>query len=143
MVAPLEVEIAFVMTQHVHDEMCSRTTVINISENVELVNAEFLYHIAESHNKSVGLTGGYDGLDDAVEIVLLVEIGRRFMKQLLNDISKFARESLTYLGASVFGRNCLTNADELMKSYKIEVIKVTFAGTDNLELSFGIIYERA
>ncbi len=72
--------------------MCARPSVIDIAEYVQLVDAEFLDDLAHGDDKGIGLSGGNDCLDNAVEIVLLVIFAAFLVEEFLDYICKFFRE---------------------------------------------------
>ena len=137
-VAPLYVEVV-VIAQCVHDDVRSGAAVEDVAEDVQLVDAQALYQVADGADEFISPSGGHDGLDDAVEVGLFVIVLRRLVQQLLYDIGKFLRERLTHLGTRVFGRDRLTYAYELMKGDVVEIVQVRFGVLDVLQLLFGVI----
>ena len=91
-----------VAAECVHDDVRSRATVEYVAEYVQLVYAQPLDYVAEGYYEGVGLSGGYYGLYNPVEVCLLVVVGWRFVQQFLNDVREFAREGLAYLRPGVF-----------------------------------------
>ena len=74
------------MAKGIHDDMCARTAVVDVAEYVQLVDTEFLYHIAYGDDERLGLSCGYYGFDDAVEVSLLVILASGFMKKFFDYI---------------------------------------------------------
>ena len=141
-VAPLDVPVA-VVTEGVHDQVCTRTAVIDVAEDMELVDAQLLDHVAHGYNEGVGLTGGDDGLDDAVEVGLLVILAALLVEQLLYNIGELLGECLADFRAGVFRRYALTHLDELMEGDVVEILHVLLGGAYDLHLLFGIVDEGA
>ena len=56
MIAPLNVPT--VIAGHcVHDDMCPRSTVINVAKNMQLIDGQTLNDIADGNNEIIGSTG--------------------------------------------------------------------------------------
>ena len=68
--------------------MCSRTSVEDVTENVKLVNAQFVNHLANGTDEVLALTGLYDGVYDALEICILVIVEGIFVQKLFDDVGK-------------------------------------------------------
>ena len=86
-VAPLNVP-TVVTGKGVHDDVGSLTTVVDVAEDVELVNGELLYDVADRYNEIVGPSGRDNGVDDAVDVGCLVGIVGGLVKQLLYDVAE-------------------------------------------------------
>ena len=67
MIAPLYVVVP-VIHQQVKNEVCSRSAVIDIAEDMQLVDAERLDYAAYRLDERIGLTGGDDRLHDTVVV---------------------------------------------------------------------------
>jgi len=141
-IAPLDIEVA-ITAQYVHNQVSAGASVVDVSEHMKLVYAQALYHIAQSRYESIGLAGRNDSLYNAVEVFLLVIIRRRLVKKLLYDIGKLRRKRLANFGARILRRHCLTHFDKLIKSDTIEITQFALRCPDYLQLSLGIIYQRA
>ncbi len=74
-VAPLYVEVV-VIAQCVHDDVRSGAAVEDVAEDVQLVDAQALYQVADGADEFISPSGGHDGLDDAVEVGLFVVVLR-------------------------------------------------------------------
>ena len=80
--------------------------------------------IAEGFDEMVGLPGGYDGLDNDIDIGLLVVVISRFMKKFFDDVGKLLREVFSYLGTSIFGRYPSADGYQLVECGLVIVIDV-------------------
>ena len=141
-VAPLEVELA-VVHQRVHNKVCTRAAVVHVAQDVQLVDTQSLNHVAHGHDERVGLTGGDDGLNDAVEVGLLIVVAGRFVQQLLDDVSEVGRQSLAHLRTGVLRRYRLAHLHQSVQGDVVEVVEVLLvAGVDVLQLLLRIIDER-
>ena len=84
-IAPLNVP-AVVAAESVHNDVGSGTTVVDITENMQLVDNQSLNDIAYSNNKVVGAACSDNGLDDGTDVIRLILVVGTLMEQLLNDI---------------------------------------------------------
>ncbi len=60
------------MTQGVHNNMCTRSTVIDVTKNMQLVNSQTLNHITDGNDKVVCTACRNDGVDDDAYIGCLI-----------------------------------------------------------------------
>ena len=102
MITPLDIEVV-IIAKRIHNNMCPRTTVINITNNMQGINGKTLDQITHSYDKVIGTLGRNDGTDDDINIRMLIRIYSRFMQQLLNDIGKIFRQSFPHFGTGIFG----------------------------------------
>ena len=56
MIAPLNIKV-MIVAQRIHDQMRTRTTIVNIANHVQQVDRQALYQIADSDNKIVRPSG--------------------------------------------------------------------------------------
>ena len=106
--------------------MCSRSAVEYVAQDVQLVDAQTLYQIADGADEFVGPSGGDNRFDDTVEIGLFVVVLWRFVQQFFYNVGKLSGKCLPHLGTGVFGRDRLTDADQLMQRDAVEVVQVVF-----------------
>ena len=71
--APLDVP-AVVGLHRVEDEVRSRTTVVDVAEDMQLVDSQAVYHVADGDDEVVGAPRGDDGVDDGANVGGLVHI---------------------------------------------------------------------
>ena len=140
MVAPLYVVVA-VMVQGIHDNVSSWTAVVDVAEDVESVNAESLYYLADGLYERFRLACGDDGVEDAAVIVVLVLARRSLVQQLLNDICELAWQRLAYLGAGIFRRHPSQHLHKLVESDVVDVLHVRFLLAHQLEFLARIVDE--
>ena len=86
-IAPSNVP-SVVVHQRVHHDVGARTTVVDIAQNVELIDAESLNHTTEGNDEVIGTAGRDDGLDDGTHIVGLVLVFGVLVKKFLYDIGE-------------------------------------------------------
>ena len=91
MVSPCDVPRVISLKQ-VHDAVRARTTVVYITQYVQLVDGKTLDDIGNGHDEVVGTTCGNDGVDNYVDIVGLVLVFRPLVEQFLNDVGEVLRQ---------------------------------------------------
>ena len=141
-VAPLDVEVG-VIGEHLHDQVGARTAVVDVAEDMELVDAEALNHVAHGFDEVFGLTGEDDCLDDTVEVGLLLVVVRRLVEELFNDVGIAAGQGLTHLRARIFGRYGAHYLHQLVERNLVEVGEVCLRLLNDFQLWTGIVDERA
>ncbi len=100
-VAPLNIY-GMVSGQDIHNLRRIRPSVIDISDNMQLVNGKPLYQVAECDNKTVSLVKVDNRMYDFRIIHFLVHTAAVLVQQLFYNIRKFLRQSLTHLGTRIF-----------------------------------------
>ena len=88
-VAPLYIP-TVVMAHLVEDDVGSRSTIVDVAEDVQLVYGKPLYHIGYGDDEVVGTSCGYDGVDDDVDISCLVVVFGMFVQEFLYDVREVA-----------------------------------------------------
>ena len=145
------------LAQAIHDDMCAGTTVEDITKNMQLIYSQLLDDRGQCNDEGIGTACLDDGLDDAVEIGLLVVVGGGFVQQFLDDVSELSGQRLAHLRARVFGADTLTDANQALKRGRIEGGEAVFGARngcfgccgglhlvfDDLQLLLGVIDERA
>ena len=86
-----------VVAERVHNQVGTWSAVINVAEDVQTVDGQALDEVADGYDEMVGAARADDGLDDDVEVSLLVVVLRRLVQQFLNDVCKFFRQALAHL----------------------------------------------
>ena len=87
MISPHDVEMV-VVHQSVHDEMCTRTSVEDVSEKMEPIDCEALNQSAQFDNECICTVGFDDGFYDfAVVFVFFVAlVPWRLMQEFLDNV---------------------------------------------------------
>jgi len=75
-----------IVLQHIHDFVRPGSTVIDVTENMELVDGESLDDVGNGNNKGIGAPRVDDGVDNHVDICSLVRIFRALMEQFLDNV---------------------------------------------------------
>ena len=142
MVAPLDVDVVEV-AERVHDEVCARTAVVDIAEDVQAVDGQALDEIAEGDDEVVGAARADDGADDDVEVGLLVVVVGTLVQQLFYNIGILLGQALAHLRAGVFRRDTAADGDKLVECGLVIVVEGALVLLDQFQFLFGIINERA
>ena len=77
-----------VLAQGVENDMCTRSAIVDISKNVQLVDGQPLDDVANGDNEVVGTACGDNGIDDDIDVSGFVDVIGAFVKQFLNDITE-------------------------------------------------------
>ncbi len=91
-----------ILAELVHDQMRTRTAVINISKDMQPVYDQHLYQLGQHDDKFLRAPQFHDRIDDCLIIRFLVEDLRLLGDQLLDHIGIILRQRLTHLGSCVF-----------------------------------------
>ena len=79
MVSPLNVP-RIIVAQGINDDVCTRSTVVYVSEDVQLVDCESLNDVRDGYDEIVGSTCRYYSVDDGRYIGTFVYIVGLLMK---------------------------------------------------------------
>ena len=101
MIAPLDVP-RVILTQGVEDDMGTRATIEDITQDMQLVDGQTLDDITDGNDEIVGSPRRDDGIDDDGYIGSLVLVVSTFVQQFLDDIREFLGQVLTNLRTCVF-----------------------------------------
>ena len=132
-----------VAAKRVHDEVRAGAAVENVAQDVKAVDGQALDEAAEGHDEVVRAAGGDDGVDNHVEVGLLVVVLERLVEELLDDVGELLGQTLAHLRAGVLRRDVAADGDELVERGLVVVGQVPVGGLDELELLFGIINQGA
>ena len=127
MVSPLDVKI-MESAKHIHDLVGTWSAVKHVTKYVKGVDGELLNQVAYGDNEIVGTTSGYDGLDDNVNIGLLVAVGGILVQQLLNDIREAGGQRFADFGARILRRNITAHTHKTVYGDKVPVVKILVVG---------------
>ena len=140
-VAPLYVP-RVVTAQCVHDDMGSGTSVVDISEYMELVYHQALYDVTDGNDEVIGRTCGDDGVNDGIDIFAFVLVVGAFMQEFLNDVREVFRKVFPNFRPCVFAGYVAANQHKMVNGHVIPVVDVVFVRLDQFELLFWIVDER-
>ena len=141
-VAPLDVP-RVVLAQGVHDDMCTRATIVDVAQDVELVDGQALDDVADGADEIVSTTCRYDGVDNHTDVGCLIVVAQTLVQQLFDDIGKIAGQRLTHLRAGVLAADIATHFYQLVDSDAIPVVEILLLGLDELQLLLRIVDEGA
>ncbi len=141
MIAPLNVN-TMIFPQRIKNDLRSRSPVIDIPDNVQMIDDEPLDEIAQGNDKS-GRTADLDNsLNDTVIIRFLILDLLFFCDQFFNDVCKITRQRLPHLRACIFGCHAFRDLHEAVKRDLIPVLKIVLLLHDDLQLFLWIVDQR-
>ena len=85
MISPLDVEIV-IIAKRVHDDMRSRTTVVDIPHDMQGVNRQPLDKVTHGDDEIVRTLGRDNGADNYIDVSMFIRLHTRLMQQFLNDV---------------------------------------------------------
>ena len=132
-----------VLAQGVHDDVGSRSSVIDVAQDMQLVDGQTLDDVADGHDEVVGASCGDDGIDDDTDVGGLVAVAQALVEQFLDDIGEVGREGLAHLRTSVLRRDITTHLHQLVDGDAVPVVEILLLRLDELELLLRIVDERA
>lgn len=112
------------MAHLVEDDVGSRSTIVDVAEDVQLVYGKPLYHVSDGDDKVIGTACGYDGVDDDVDISCLVMVFCMFVQEFLYDVREVAWQRLSHLRAGVFARHITAYCHQLVQCDVVPVVDV-------------------
>ena len=137
-VAPLEVHI-MVLAEQVHNLVRPWTAVVDVADDVQRVDRQPLDNVGHGDDEVVGRAGGDDGIEDSVDILVLVVVCQGLMYEFLDDVGKFRRQGLPHLRAGVLRGRGHQHPHEVHDSDPVPLGHILLLGLDQLELALGII----
>ena len=142
-VAPLDVEVV-ACQQVVHDDVCSRSAVEDVAQDVQLVDAQLVYDVADGHDEVACLPCLNDGFDDASDVSLLVVVARVLVEKFLYDVGKLRGQGFAHLAAGVFAAHRPTDLYELHQGSCVVVGEVVVGSfLYHFESLLGVVDEGA
>ena len=100
-VAPLDIKVV-VVAQDVHDFIRAGTAVIDVAQEVQHINGQLLNQVTHGDNEFIYTMGRNDGLDNHIDISLLVWVTTMLVQKLLDDIREILGQCLVNLGTAIF-----------------------------------------
>ena len=122
-VSPLDVHVVK-LHQLVHDDIGPGASVEDVPDDVEPVNGQVLYELAERLDKFIGHVDVNDGADDLVVVDLFILVVVVHVNQLVDGVGELRGHPLSHLGAGVFGRYLLADAHQAVDRDPLPVVVV-------------------
>ena len=72
--------------------MSTRTTIVDVAQEVKLVDCQSLYHTSHSDDEIVGTSCRYYGVDNLVYVCCLVGVFCALVEQFFDDIREIGRQ---------------------------------------------------
>ena len=111
MISPLHIN-RMIIHQSIHDNMRSRSSVKNITDNMQMIHHKTLDQIGQCNDKLLSPSNSDNCMNNLIIIGLLIMYLCLFRNQFLDNIGKILRKCLTHLGSGIFGGNTLCNLDK-------------------------------
>ena len=137
-VAPLDIHIMEIH-QFLHNDVCSWSSVKDITDNMKIINGQVLDQTAQCHNKLVRNAGIDDGMDDLIVVKLLILVTVIYMEQFINNIGKLLRHLFSHLGAGIFRRYFPTDLNKSVNGDLLPVFGITSHFHHPRQMTFRII----
>ena len=80
-----------------HDDVGTRSAVVDVAKDVQLVNAQGVYDLADGDDEVGALSSLHDCFDDAAEVGLLVVVEWIFVQQFLYDVGVLSGKHFSHL----------------------------------------------
>ena len=100
MVAPLDVK-AVLRHQRIHHLMRRRTSIKNITDNMQVVDSALFYHFGQFDNKQIRTPIFHKTFDNFAVILLFVKAMLIFLQQLFHYIRKILWQQLPHFRARI------------------------------------------
>ncbi len=75
-----------IVAESVHNDMCSWTAVIDITEDVQLVYDKPLDNVTDCNNETVGTASRDNSANDSADVITLVLVIGTLVEQFLNNV---------------------------------------------------------
>ena len=123
MIAPLDVN--RVVGHHlVHDDMRSRTSVIDIAYDMKMIDRQALNQFAERYDKGFRPSHTDNRLDDRIVVGFLVLQIAALRQKFFQYIGKFLRKCLADLRTRVLARCPAADCDQTVQGDLVPVIRI-------------------
>ena len=123
--------------------MRPRTTVEDISQDMERINGQALDQLTERRDEIVGSTGADNGIDDDTHISLPVRKHGVVVQQFLNDVGEFLWQGFAHFGTGIFRGYILAYGNQLVQCCQIPAVYIAFLCFDQMKLLLRIINQGA
>ena len=141
MISPLDIQ-RVIFAETLHNEMGTRSSVINIAENMKMVHDQPLDQLCKGNDEVLRPAYLNNGIDNRIVIGFFVQHLRFFRDQFFDHIGVIRRKRFTDLGTGVLGRRGLAHLDQPVQSDLVPVLHILFCLLDQLDLLSGIIDQR-
>ncbi len=127
MVTPLDVKVVE-PAQDIHDLVGAGATVIDVAQDVQHVDGELLDEVTHRDDEFIDAVSRDDGLDNHIDIGLLVGVAAVLVQQLLDNVGEVLGQRLVNLGTAILGRHMTTNPDQTVNRDEVPVIQIFLVG---------------
>ena len=98
----------------VHNDVGSRTSIIDVAQNMELVDGEALDDVGYGDNEIIGSACADNRINNNIDIGCLVMIFGMLVQKLLDNIREIAWQRLAHLASGIFAGNIATYCHQLV-----------------------------
>lgn len=140
-VAPLHID-AVIGEERVHNDVGAGAAVKDIAHQMQPVNGQAFDDLADGRDKVGGLLDLDDGADDVLVIVVLVDLFRMGMQELLNDIGIVRRQGLPDLRARIARADRTADLDQAVECDAVPLFGGVDLGAELGKLFLGVIDQR-
>ena len=138
MISPLNIQ-RVILHQTIHDKMWSRTSVIDISQNMKMIHNQTLDQLCQCNDKILRTTNLNDGIHNGIIISLFVQHLRLLRNQFLDHICIIRRKCFPYLGSGILRCRSLTDFNQTIQSNLIPVLHILLIFLDQVHLFSWIV----
>ena len=127
------------MHQLFHNNIRSRPSVENISDDMQVINGKVLDQMAECDDKIIRHLDINNRIDNLTVIDLLIVIVVIHVEKFIDDVGKFLRHLLSHLGTGIFGRYLLANLNQTIDCNLLPILCIPILLTQFADHPFRII----
>ena len=138
MISPLNIH-TVVFHKLFHNNMRTRTSVINIPDNMQMIHDQPLDQLTERNDKFLRTAHPDNRIYNFIIIGFFIRKLRFLRNQLFNDISKIFGQCLPDFGTGIFACRPLTHLDQTIQRNLIPVLHVALFFFDPVHLLSRII----
>lgn len=142
MISPLNVQ-RMVLHQTVHNEMRSRSTVKNISQDMKVIDNKTLDQLCQGYDEILRTADLNDRIYDRIIISFFVQDFCLLRDQFLDHISIICRQCLADFGSGIFGCSGLADFDQTVQRDLVPIFHIFFYLFDQTHLFFRIVDKRS
>ena len=141
-IAPLDIP-RVVLAQGVHDDVGTRTTIVDVAKNMQLVDGQALDHITDGADKIISTTCRYDGVYNHAHVGGLIVVAQTLVQQLLDNVGKILWQRFAHLRAGVLTAHVAAHFYQLVDGNAVPVLYIFFLSLNQLQFLFGVVYQGA
>ena len=138
MISPLNIN-RMVRHKLIHNNMWSRTSVIDVSDNMQMTNRQTLNQFTHSYNEFLCPSNSYNRTDNCIIIRFFIRHIIFLCDQFLDHISKIRRKCFSYFRSGIFTCCSFTHLNQAVQRNLIPVLHILLRFLNPVHLLFRII----